>query len=215
MELEAIISGCVENDRKSQEELYKQFYSELYSYCRRYEHDETHAMDLLQDGFIKIFNKIDTYKFTGNFIGWMKRIIFNLFLDKKRKNKKNLEDSFDFIAGGRNTSMGGTLKSSDTSKSPHILMYNNAADDGYYLQEDFEIAELKTLTRNTIFEAIGQLSLTYRTVFNLYALDGHTHAEIADLLNISVGTSKSNYCKAKRNLRKILGSKLELQIQYT
>lgn len=178
--LEKIIEGCLRNDRRAQEELFKLFYGKMLGVCMRYSKDRDTAEEILQEGFIKIFDKLDAFDYKGSFEGWMRRIIANTAIDSIRKSKKNpmLTDQDDDFKLG--------------------------AIDPMVEQEDFEFTGIKA---ELAVQAIQELSPAYQTVFNLYVIEEYTHKEIAEILGISEGTSKSNLSKAKFNLQKILKEK--------
>ena len=176
-DLENIIDGCIKGDRKSQQTVYERYYGKMKSLCIRYARDADEAQDLLQDGFMKVFTKIEKYNRQGSFEGWMRRIIVNNAIDHYRR-KKN-----DFIF----------------TDSDYILDSNAEAE----YQEEVDDGD-DTIQVDQILAAIQKLSPAYQTVFNLYVMEEYTHQQIADQLGISVGTSKSNLAKAKANLKKIL-----------
>ena len=84
---EEIISGCVKNDRRAQKELYEKFGAKMFGHCLRYSSSNADAQDLLQEGFIKIFDSIHSLRDASTFEGWMTRIFINLALSKYRKTK--------------------------------------------------------------------------------------------------------------------------------
>lgn len=178
--LRHIISGCVKNDRRSQEELFKLYYGKMLSVCMRYATDRDSAEEVLQEGFIKIFDKLEAFNYEGSFEGWMRRIMSNTAIDSIRKSKKNpilTDNDEDFKLG---------------SEDPMVIL------------EEVETIGLKA---EIAMEAINELSPAYKAVFNLYVIEEYTHKEIAEILGISEGTSKSNLSKAKVNLQKILKEK--------
>lgn len=146
--------------------------------CLRYTKDTDQAMDVLQEGFIKVFQNMERYSGAGSFEGWVRRIMVNLSIDRFRKQKNDL------------ILLNGTMNENDWSDD---VEEEETVEEAYY---DFK--------PNQIIEAMQQLSPAYRTVFNLYVFENYTHQDIADALGISVGTSKSNFAKAKRNMKKIL-----------
>jgi RNA polymerase sigma-70 factor, ECF subfamily len=178
-----LIEGCIQGNRRSQEMLHKFYYGKMMVVCLRYISDHDAAKDALQEGFIKIYNNLDKYDFTGSFESWVKRIFINTSIDFYRKNK-SLQNVFN-----QNVEIENLQERID-DKSLETPFTNLCAPD--------------------ILEAVQSLSPVYRTVFNMYAIDGFNHYQIAAELNISVGTSKSNYSKAKHNLQKILTKKLEI-----
>lgn len=178
--LKEIIEGCLRNNRRSQEELFKLFYGKMLPVCMRYLPDRDSAQEVLQEGFIKVFEKLGAFDYKGSFEGWIRRIIANTAIDAIRKSKKDpylTDNDNDFKLG---------------------------ASDPMVEQEDIEFADLKA---EIAMEAIQKLSPAYRAVFNLYVLEDYSHKEIGELLGISEGTSKSNLAKAKMNLQKILNEK--------
>jgi RNA polymerase sigma-70 factor (ECF subfamily) len=179
-QLKAIIDGCLQNNRRSQEELFKLFYGKMLIVSMRYIKDKDNAQEIVQEGFIKIFEKLGAFDYKGSFEGWIRRIIANTAIDSIRKSKKDpyLSDKDeDFKLGAEN------------------------------LMEEREKLETIDLKAEVAMEAIQQLSPAYRAVFNLYVLEDYSHKEIGEILGISEGTSKSNLAKARMNLQKILSDK--------
>ena len=175
--LKEIISGCIQKDRRSQEELFRLFYGKMLGVCMRYARDRDTAEEMLQEGFIKVFDKLEGFDYKGSFEGWMRRIIANTAIDQLRKSKKDpllTDNDEDFKLGAEN---------------PVVE------------KEEVEALEIRA---EMAMNAIQELSPAYRAVFNLYVMEEYTHKEIAEILGISEGTSKSNLAKAKMNLQKIL-----------
>lgn len=167
-DLEETIKKCASGDRKAQTALYNQFASKMYGVCLNYSKDATEAEDNLQDGFIRVFTKIDQYGFKGSFEGWMRRIMVNTSLEKFRKNNHlhPVEDMMVF--------------------------------------ENVQIAEetISTISADDLLKIIQELPPRYKMVFNLYAIEGYSHQEIAKLMDINEGTSKSNLSRARVILQK-------------
>jgi RNA polymerase sigma-70 factor (ECF subfamily) len=84
-----IVEGCLRGERRSQELLFKQFYGKMMAVCLRYISDRDTAQEVLQEGFIKVFDKLEVFDFKGSFEGWIRRIIANTAIDTIRKNKRN------------------------------------------------------------------------------------------------------------------------------
>lgn len=91
MELDTIIKGCKNNDRKCQETLYKEFFSTMMSMAMRYVNDKFKAAEIVNDGFLKVFKKIDQYEYRGSFEGWIRRIVFHSISDSIRKDANYLK----------------------------------------------------------------------------------------------------------------------------
>ncbi len=179
-QLDIIIAGCVKNSRVSQEKLFKLFYGKLMVVCQRYTNDRDSAQDILQEGFIKIFDKISTFENNGSFEGWLRRIVTNTALDYLRKTKK-----YNWV------------EENEINTKEEFIEPGEALERESTIQLKAEVA----------LEAIQQLSPAYQTVFNLYVMEEYSHKEIAEMLGISEGTSKSNLSKAKMNLQKIIEKK--------
>lgn len=175
-----ILEGCRKGKRKYQQMLYEQMYGKMMVVCLRYAKSSDEALDAFQDAFIKVFNKLDTFDGTGSFEAWIKRIMINTSIDQLRRNKRYHE---------------------------MYTIEDNILTD--YEAEDLEEDLLDKVNFDDLLLAVQDLSPGYRSVFNLYVVDGFSHQEIADKLRISVGTSKSNLAKAKHNLKKILTEKIE------
>lgn len=180
-QLKEIIKRCVEQDRSAQEQLFKKFYGKMMGVCMRYTKDQDQAQEVVQLGFIKIFDKLEEFDFRGSFEGWVRRIMVNASIDAiRRRNRQPFLPGEDFVF-----------------------------DEQYDTQEhDFGENDITSVKAKHAMEAIQQLSPAYQAVFNLYVIENYSHKEIAEILGISEGTSKSNLAKAKQNLRKILAKKL-------
>lgn len=177
LHLKEIIDGCIANKRKWQSKLFELYYGKMMGVCLRYHSDKDDAQETMQQGFIKVFEKLDTYDFSGSFDGWMRRIFANTAIDSLRKHKK------------------------DPIRVEKDELFADSTFDPVQEQEDDALLQLQA---EEAMDAINQLSPQYRAVFNLYVLEDYSHKEIAEILNISEGTSKSNLSKAKQNLQKIL-----------
>jgi len=143
----------------------------MYNICLRYAKNSDEAEDILQEGFIKVFDKINQFAGTGSFEGWIRRIMVNSALEVIRKRK------IDF-----------SVVDTKYIQDPHEYTYNT----------------ISTLNVKELLAVIQQLPDGYRTVFNLYVIEGYQHSEIAEILGVSEGTSKSQLARA----RNLLQSKL-------
>jgi RNA polymerase sigma factor (sigma-70 family) len=168
---EEIVEGCLKGNRLFQKALFDRYSPRILAICMRYTNNTDEAYDILQDTFIKVFEKIISYKNEGSFEGWLKRICVNTALDHIRRNKMDkFTDDVDSVQFKLSSSQG-TL------------------DD--LLAED-------------LMEILKSLPAGYRTVFNMYVIDGYSHKEIADHLNITESTSKSQFSRARAILQKII-----------
>ena len=166
-----LANGCVAGDPIAQKALYKAYARKMMSICMRYAGNRGHAQDMLQDGFVKVFQKIDHYRGDGPLGGWIARTMVNTALDHIRRNKP-----YDH--------------SLDLTEAEHLH------------QEDAQV--MSTMSTDELMDLIQALPPGYRTVFNLFAIEGFAHKEIAEQLGISENTSKSQFMKARAYLRKLL-----------
>lgn len=165
-----LIENCLSGDRKSQKAMYEHFSGKMFSICLRYSKNQMDAEDILQDGFVKLFNNLNRFRGEGSFEGWVRRIFVNTAIEHIRR--KNI-----------NTSVGEGLENSVADKR------QNALDNLY---------------EKDILKTTKTLSDGYRTVFNLYAVEGYSHKEIASQLGITESTSKSQFSRAKALLRTMM-----------
>ena len=176
-ELRPYIEACQLGERRAQRYLFERYYRLMFGVCLRYMSDRDAVQDVVQEGFLKVFNNIGGYTFKGSFEGWMRRIMVNTAIDAIRR---------------RNAS--GWVLGDEQSIEPADH------EEGWEMEEDGGA----TYTVHDVLDAMEHLTPMYRTVFNLYVFDNLGHQEISDRLGISVGTSKSNLAKARRNLRDLL-----------
>jgi len=169
-ELQQIIDGCIEQDRHSQELLYKKLYGFAMSICLRYVENRNEASDVLNEGFFKAFTNIDKYDKSWPFKTWLSKIMHNASIDYYRTNFKW-------------TQLVGLEKSESK--------INDATIEHKLDYED-------------LLSMIQRLPPAYRLVFNLYAVDGYSHEEIAEMTGISASTSRSNLHKARMKLQQML-----------
>ncbi len=168
---EQLVAGCLKGEPIAQKALYQAYARKMMSICMRYAHNREQAQDILQDGFVKVFQKMDHFRADGPLGGWIARTMVNTALDHIRRNKP-----FDH--------------SLDLTEAEHLH-----AEDAH---------AVSAMTTAELMELIQALPPGYRTVFNLFAIEGYPHKEIAAMLGISENTSKSQFMKARAYLRKLL-----------
>ncbi|RQO75699.1 RNA polymerase subunit sigma-70 [Pedobacter sp. KBW06] len=161
------MEGCKAGKRKMQEALYQQTASKMLAVCMRYAKDRMEAEDVLQLGYIKIFQKVAEYRGDGSFEGWMRRVMVNTAIESYRKNLRTLnvvpiEDAYEQPSAG---------------------------------------FDFSRLGMQDLLKVIQKLSDGYRMVFNMYAIEGYSHKEIAATLGISEGASKSQLSRARAILK--------------
>jgi len=129
----------------------------------RYAGNYDDAQDILQDGFLKVFEKIDQFGFKGAFEGWIRKIMVNTALERFRTSYQV------------------------------INIHDNLKEVDHEISGDFT----SDIDARELIRFVQELSPRYRIVFNLYAIEGYSHKEIADRLGITEGTSKSNLSRAR------------------
>lgn len=167
LDIQSILEGCIIGQKHDQDLLYKKYAPLMFSICLRYAKDYATAEDILQEGFIKVFSRINCYRGTGSFEGWMKRIFINTAIEHYRR-----------------------------SSHYQVIPINEC------YQFSIDATALQNLLKEDLISMIQSLPEGYRNVFNLYVIDGYNHGEIAKILKISEGTSKSQLARARKALKK-------------
>ena len=170
-----LVKACLKGDSEAQRALYDSLSPKMFPVCLRYMSSREEADDVLQEGFVTLFSKLDSYSGKGSFEGWARKIFVNTALMQLRKNDvlketENLEGAWDI-----------------SSQDPTIIQ-----KIGY--QELLEIIE--------------SLPPGFRTVFNMYVIEGYSHKEIGEALGISENTSRSQLQRARMILQKKILEKL-------
>jgi RNA polymerase sigma factor (sigma-70 family) len=170
-DIETIIAECKLGSRRAQEQLYKSYYKTMVSLCLRYTKSEADAVEVLNNGFLKVFKNIDKYEPSQSALyTWIRTIIINSCLDfiksKQRKEQhKELNDSVEV----------------------HI-----------------DPEAIRKINSEALLQMIRQLPPATMAVFNLYVVEGFKHKEIAQMLNVSDGTSKWHLSEARKMLQKMI-----------
>jgi RNA polymerase sigma-70 factor (ECF subfamily) len=166
--VEELVKRCKAGERKAQEMLYKRFASKMLGVCCRYANDKMEAEDMLQNGFIRVFQKIGDFRGEGSFEGWVRRIMVHASIEYYRRNNKMMQ-----------------LVDLDEAESE---MSGNPLATARLEAKDLLLL-------------VQRLSPGYRIVFNLYAIEGYSHKEIAAIVGITEGASKSQLSRARGILR--------------
>ena len=136
----------------------------MYAVCLRYARSQSDAADILQEGFVKVFTKLEQFQFNGSFEGWVRRIMINTALRAYQKQR------FDFESSGYE----------------------------YFPDAPVDPEAIAALSEAELLQLISRLPDGYRVVFNLVAVEGYSHAEVAETLGIQESTSRSQLTKARR-----------------
>lgn len=162
-----ILDGCKKGKESDQRKLYDFLSPKMYGLCLQYASNTDDAKDIMQEGFIKVFRKIEQYTGKGSLEGWVRRIMINTALERYRSQ---------------------------------VIM--QTVDEKTAIKNDLVYEEtIENISADDIIAMIQSLTPKYRMVFNLYAIEGYSHKEIAEKLGISEGTSKSNLSRARSVLK--------------
>jgi RNA polymerase sigma factor (sigma-70 family) len=169
----AFIIRLKEKDPQTQRVFYQQLAPKMYGICLRFALANEDADDILQDGFIRVFNHIGAFRGEGSLEGWVRRTIVNTAINYyKKKIKQGIKTDLEYVKG--------------KVKETNFIVEKMAADE--------------------LLKLISELPPGYRMVFNLNIIEGYTHKEIAQLLNISENTSKSQLSRARASLQRKISS---------
>ena len=169
-----IVEGCRKGKRHAFSALYEKYAAVLLAVCFRYTKSRMEAEDVLQEGFVKVFQKIGSFENRGSFEGWLKRLMVNTAINHYKANQRH--------------------KTQDIDLNSKELVEKHGSDD-----EDIEIEGV--IPKAELMKMLQNLPDGYRIVFNMYVIEGLKHDEIAKELDISINTSKSQLFKARRWLR--------------
>lgn len=167
LKLKEIISGCVDNNRMAQEQLYRKYFKSMFQMCSYYCRDEQDAMEILNTGFLRVFQKIHLFNFEGSLEGWIRKVIYHVIMSElKSRNKENKTESLE--------------------------------------NQELELNDytLENIFKEDLMHMVRTLPPATANAFLLFANEGYSHVEIAEKLNISVGTSKWHISNARELLKK-------------
>jgi RNA polymerase sigma factor (sigma-70 family) len=170
--LDKIIEGCIRNDRKYQGLLYDTYFDTMFKLCRKYANDESDALIMLNNGFLKVFLNVKNFQHQGSFEGWLRKIMYRSVADFFRNKKENIS-------------------------------FLENIDDTKHFEEPSE--SLENLFIEDIVKHIEALPTMPSKVLMLFAVEGFTHKEIGQVLQISENTSKWYVTQAREILKQKLG----------
>lgn len=159
-----LVRQCLNGSTVAQKQMYESLAPRMFAVCIRYLGNREEAKDVMHDGFITLFSKLDTFKGDGSFEGWARRIFVNASLMQLRKK--------DIL-----------------KQHGNVEEYGN--DIGY------DPSIIDKIDSQTLMKLVSQMPAGFRTVFNMYAIEGFSHQEIAKALDITEGGSRSQLSRAK------------------
>jgi len=172
-----IAKGCLQLKRSAQKELYDRYIKKMNAVCRRYVSDKDEIKDVLQEGFIKVFENIDKYRSEGPLEAWIRRIIVNTVLTYIRKNKSDI-----FIKS--------------EGQEQDIISDSPEEEENSIFNADFN--------KEDLMNAIEGLPENYRIIFNLYCIENYSHKEIAQMLSLKEESSRTRLNRARKMLQEHL-----------
>ena len=167
---ENFIQACLAKEEWALKVIHKEHSPTMLPVCLRYANNYDDALDILHEGFIKVFRHIAKYKAGTSLGSWIRRIMINTSIDYYRKVKRRRTENLE-------TAYGQCIKGPDA---------------------------VSDLTTQEIMIALQKLTPAYRSVFNLYVIEGFSHKEVGNMLGITESTSRSNLVKARTKLKNIL-----------
>ncbi|HEX3007438.1 MAG TPA: sigma-70 family RNA polymerase sigma factor [Bacteroidales bacterium] len=177
-DIKYIVQECLAGKRQAQEKLYAMFSAKMFGVCLRYCKNYDEAKDVLQEGFVKVFSKLEQFSFSGSFEGWIRRIVVNTAIEKLRAQTHNVPLDF----------------------APEVF-------------DEIEEDEMPLISAAEMLSMVQELPTQYKMVFNLYVFEKLPHKEIAEMLGITEGGSKSNLSRARAILQEKVKSKMQKRIR--
>jgi RNA polymerase sigma factor (sigma-70 family) len=171
----AIVEQCLQGDRQSQLKLYRLYAKGMFNICLRMLVSREEAEDMLQECFAEAFQRLKTFRFESTFGAWLKQIVVNRCINEMKRKKAELEYFDD-------------------------LEMRDIPEEKNDRPSEYELA----LSVEKVKKAMHELPDGSRTIFSLYLLEGYDHVEIAQIMNITESTSKSQYMRARQRVKEIL-----------
>ena len=173
-----LIKGCLSGNKQAQYELYQRFSGVLFGICLRYTRNRAEAEDLLQEAFIKIFAKLASFGYKGSFEGWLKRLVVNQAINFRRDSLK------------------------------YLFVNSYAEPPEPKSEEETESFSALSIPKERLLQMVQSLPDGYRLVFNMYVFENLQHQQIAEMLEISENTSKTQLMKARNKLKQMVEAEL-------
>lgn len=186
-----LVSLCRRGDERAARELVSRFQRPVFSIIYRMVRDREKAEDLAQETFVRTFNNLDRYDRSYKFSSWLFKIAYNLTVDHLRKRELktiSIHGSPDAVTQDQQEATSVTLESTEEAPDARV--------------ESLELA-------GQLEEAIGRLRHEYRTAIILRHVEGRTYEEIAEIMDIPLGTVKTYIFRARRRLREELSGTFE------
>ncbi len=174
LDLSHIVQQCLKGSESAMKQFYQHFHGYALSVCLSYAENQDDAVEIMNDGFLKVFRNLDKQRDIQALTGWLRRIMVNTAIDYYRRNHH--------------------LKLNKPLEKARSQPSADYGDQSIYSQ----------LSAEEILHTVQQLPTPYRLVFNLYVIEGYSHREIAEKLEIAEGTSRAHLSEANSRLRELL-----------
>ena len=176
--IDELLEKCLHGDERAQMVIYNKYSKAMYNTALRIVKDSAEAEDIMQECFLKAFEKLKTFQGTSTFGAWLKKIVVNYSISVYNKNTRYQEVSYN-----------------DQFK------HSAEEDSGIAATEEQENSKVKM-----ILKAMDGLKENYRMILNLHLIEGYDYDEICEILNISNANCRTTISRAKESLRKKLES---------
>ena len=175
LHIEELLVLCKQKSQRAEFEIYQRYSKAMFNVAFRIVKDEHYAEDVMQEGFLKAFTKLNDYRQKVAFGAWLKRIVINQSIDFCKKNSALQLEELDRI------------------------IYK--VEEENTIQSEIELQNLKVVQ---VLDTIQNLKDNYRLVLTLFFIEGYDQEEICEILNISSANCRTTLSRAKESLRKAL-----------
>ena len=184
-----LIERCKKGDIDAFDQLIRSYEKRVYNFAYHMAQNQAQAEDVMQEAFIRVFNSIHTFRGEANFSTWLFKIVTNVFLDERKRAKSRQTVPLDeFIELEEDTV---TRQIEDTGPTPDVVVQTRERDQ-------------------LLKDAIQTLPEYQRAMVVFYHFQGKSYEEIADIMNLPIGTVKSRLNRARLALKEKLGAMREL-----
>ncbi|MGE0002503.1 MAG: sigma-70 family RNA polymerase sigma factor [Fimbriimonadaceae bacterium] len=183
-----LIRRCQKGDRAAFDSLVSQYEQRAYQYAFRLTRDQDEACDVVADAFVRVYSAVKNFKGKSSFSTWLYRIVSNVYFDRRKRERRHTHLSLDAPVGSDESR---TLDIADSGDGPEELAEHGARED-------------------VLNSALNSLPELHRAMLVMFHLEGLSYVEIAEAMDLPVGTVKSRLNRARVALRDEVGTAMEL-----
>lgn len=198
LSLDDIINGCKKYDKAFQHLLYEKYALKMRHLCYRYLTNADDLDDVVHDGFIKVFVKIEQYSGKGSFEGWLIKIFINTSFEYNNKSQKNRRHLNIELVQNENNDDEKYINMEDNTNKYNEDLIDDVSEN--YL----EAVQMADFSEAEILDVINEIPEKLKNVFNLFCIEGFSHDEISKLLEIDAATSRTRLLRARNLIKKYL-----------